>query len=257
MGEPIHLYVVGTAGSGKSRFTQAFDRWFDERGLDATTVNADPGAEALAYAPDVDVRDWIVLSEVMEKYGLGPNGAQIMAADLLAIRAHELAEILETFRPHYVLLDTPGQTELFVFRESGRLILDTLGRERAAIVFLVDPFLARRPSAFVSQMLLAATTQFRFGVPVINVLTKIDLLAEEEVARITGWAEDTDRLMADLYAEQADMVNQLNTDVLRALDAMGTYLRLTPVSSDTLEGMEDVYARAQELFDAGEDLSSD
>lgn len=257
MQDPVHLYVVGTAGSGKSRFTWAIDRWFDERGLDATTVNLDPGAETLHYSPDVDVRDWIRLDEVMEKYGLGPNGAQVMAADLLAIRAGEVKEVLDGFRPHYFIHDTPGQTELFVFRESGRLVIDVFGRERALIAFLIDPFLARRPSAFVSQLLLSATTQFRFGIPVINVLTKTDLLKEEDVERILAWGEDPDRLLADLYAEQADMMNQLNTDVFKAIEAMGTYVKLTPVSSETLEGIDDVYSRVQELFDAGEDLASD
>jgi ribosomal protein S18 acetylase RimI-like enzyme len=35
------------------------------RELDAITVNLDPGAENLPYEPDVDIRDWISLEEVI------------------------------------------------------------------------------------------------------------------------------------------------------------------------------------------------
>ncbi|MHB8584662.1 MAG: ATP/GTP-binding protein [Thermoplasmatota archaeon] len=257
MEEPAFVYVVGTAGSGKSTFTRAVDRFFDERGLDATTVNLDPGAEAMPYEPDVDVREWILLSEVMEQYGLGPNGAQVMAADLLTLRAGELKEQMEALRPQWYVLDTAGQTELFVFRESGRVLVDLLGRERTIFAFLMDPFLARRPSSFVSQLLLSATTQFRFNVPVVNVLTKADLLKPEELERIQRWGAEPDALAADLADEQADMYNQLNQDVFRALDSMGTYTVLTPVSSETLEGIEDVYAKVQEILAGGDDAMSD
>mgnify|MGYP001597699159 CR=1 FL=1 len=77
-----NLYFIGTAGCGKSTMVYAFHEWMDSQGLDTVTVNLDPGAEQLLYSPDIDVRDWIRLSEVMEEHGLGPNGAQVLAADL-------------------------------------------------------------------------------------------------------------------------------------------------------------------------------
>ncbi len=255
--EPVYIYIVGTAGSGKSRFTGAFERFMKERGLIATTVNLDPGAESLPYEPEVDIRDWIRLSDVMEQYELGPNGAQVMAADLIALRLGDLNAVLEEFRGPYVLVDTPGQTELFVFRESGRITMDTLAPGRSVIVFLLDPFLARRPSAFVSQLLLSATTQFRFQVPTINILSKSDLLQPEELARIKKWSEDPDALADALMEEKADMYVQMSTDVFRILEGMGTYTVAYPTSAESLEGIEDVYGQIQNLFEGGEDLASD
>lgn len=257
MEEPVHVYVIGTAGSGKSRFTAAFQRWMKEHGLDVVTLNLDPGAEAMPYAPDVDIRDWIRLPDVMDQYELGPNGAQVMAADLLALRLGEVKDILNGFRAPYVLTDTPGQTELFVFRESGRVTVELLAPERSCILFLLDPFLMRRPSSFVSLMLLAATTQFRFGIPLLHVLPKADLLKPEELDRLKAWTESADRLEDDLSAEKADMVNQMSTDAFRILDAMGSMTPAVAVSSETLEGMDDVYAWIQEVFAGGEDLKSD
>lgn len=255
--EPVYIYVVGTAGSGKSRFTWALQRWLKERGLDAVTVNLDPGAEMLPYQPDVDIRDWIRLSDVMDQYELGPNGAQIMAADLIALRLGEIQAVLEEFRGPYVIVDTPGQTELFVFRESGRITMELLAPGRSVIAFLLDPFLARRPSAYVSMLMLSATTQFRFQVPLINVVSKRDLLKEEERARIIGWSEDPAALEDALMAEKPDMYTQMTTDAFRVLDAMQGVNKAYAISGDTLEGMEDVYTHIQGLFHAAEDLKSD
>src|SRR5512137_2093268 len=111
-----NLYFIGTAGSGKSTMVYAFQLWMNSQGLDCVTVNLDAGAESLSYAPDVDVKDWIDLGRIVEEQGLGPNGAQIAAADLLALNAKEISDVLETFETNYFLIDTPGQIELFTFR---------------------------------------------------------------------------------------------------------------------------------------------
>jgi GTPase SAR1 family protein len=255
--DPVFIYVVGTAGSGKSRFTAGMQRWLKERGLDATTLNLDPGAESLPYVPDVDIRDWIRLADVMDQYQLGPNGAQVMAADLIALRLGDVSESVSQFRSPYVLVDTPGQTELFVFRESGRITMEVLAPGRSLIVFLVDPFLARRPSAFVSLAMLSATTQFRFGVPLLNVIGKADLLKDEELERLQAWTSTPDALEDALMGEKADLYTQMTTDAFRILDAMGSFTRAVTVSSETLEGVDDVYAYVQEVFAGGEDLKSD
>lgn len=254
--DSVFVYVVGTAGSGKSRFTGAFERYMKQRGLQTASLNLDPGAESMPYQPDVDIRDWIRLADVMEQYQLGPNGAQVMAADLIALRIGDIEAALDEFRGPYVMVDTPGQTELFVFREAGRITMEMLAPGRSVIVFLLDPFLARNPSAFVSQLLLSATTQFRFGVPVINVLSKSDLLKPEELERITAWSRDPMLLEDALMKEKANMYTQMSTDVQRILEGLGAFTSAYPVSAETLDGIEDVYSQIQNLFAGGEDVDS-
>ena len=247
------LFLIGTAGSGKSRMTAAMARWLKEQSFDAVTVNLDPGAERLPYAPDVDVRDWIVLSEVMDKYELGPNGAQVLAADLLATRIRNLEEALEEFDTDVVLFDTPGQTELFVFREGGRYVVDYF-RARASIAFLIDPFLARDTSGFVGQLLLSATAQFRFQVPLLNVLSKADLVETAERERLLSWGADPAMLTESLLSEKATLHAQLNTGVHALLQEFGTASRLVAASAETLQGLEEVYAFVQETYAASEDI---
>ena len=78
------VFIIGTAGSGKSLLTASFSEWLKMSKQNVTVVNLDPGALKLPYSPDVDVRNYVNVGDLMEKYGLGPNGALIMAADLIA-----------------------------------------------------------------------------------------------------------------------------------------------------------------------------
>lgn len=254
--DPVYVYVVGTAGSGKSRFTAGFQRYLQQMGHEVSTLNLDPGAEALPYVPDVDIRDWVRLADVMEQYELGPNGAQVMAADLIALRLGDIEAALSDFRGPFVIVDTPGQTELFVFRESGRITMEMLAPKRSLILFLFDPFLARHPSAFVSQLMLSATVQFRFGVPVQNLVTKSDLLKADELERIQSWSTSSDALADALYNEKPDLYTQMTTDVQRVLDAMGAFTAATPISSESLEGMADALAAIENAFFGSEALES-
>jgi GTPase SAR1 family protein len=255
--EPIFLYFIGAAGSGKSTMTQGFKAWMDKMGYNAATINLDPGVEHLPYPADIDVRDWLNLKAIMDEYSLGPNGAQVVAADMVALRVGEIADIVRKLRSDYILIDTPGQMELFTFRESSRVIIRALNMERSAIVFLYDPMLSTTPSNFVSQLLLGSTTQFRFSIPTINVLSKIDLLEEQQMEITLEWANNPDALYDALIAESPSMKGQLNMELLRALESLGTYTSLVPISSKEMRGMEDLYNIGQQVFSGGEDLSVD
>jgi len=83
-------FVIGMAGSGKSLLTGSFVEWLRDQDQDAVAVNLDPGAVSLPYEPDVDVRTYVTVEEVMEKYGLGPNGAMIAATDMVATYVKQL-----------------------------------------------------------------------------------------------------------------------------------------------------------------------
>lgn len=252
-----NLYFIGTAGSGKSTMVYAFQVWMNSHGLDCVTVNLDPGAEDLSYAPDLDVRDWVRISEIMDEQGLGPNGAQVAAADMLALNARELSEVLEKFETHYVLIDTPGQIELFTFRESGPILIDAFGREDSALVYLNDPLLVKRPSGFVSSVLLSATTQFRHNLPFINVLSKSDLLSEPELEQVMKWSLDPMALYEALFQDGTTSKTLLDVEFLKGIETIGVYRRVNPVSSELMFGFEEVYSQVQHVFEGGEDLSKD
>ncbi len=252
----VKLYAVGTAGSGKSTFVGAFAEWMEVQGFRYSIINLDPGADELPYEPDIDIRQWFTLPEIMKEYGLGPNGAQIVGADMVALKIDDIKEGLERTSYDYALIDTPGQLELFAFRESSRHITEKLGDEDAMLAFLFDPVLSREPSGFASLLMLSATVHFRFHLPFVNLLGKSDLLKPEDRDMILDWSTGDDSLYNALR-EQDDMRGSFNFEMFKAMENIGTYRKVIPLSSVTGEGIPDIYSIAQGIFGAGEDLSAD
>ena len=253
----INLYFIGSAGSGKSSLTNAFSGWMENHDFNAVTVNLDPGIENTPYVPDVDIRDWIKLGDVMKEYGVGPNGAQVIAADLLALNINELKDIIESYESDYVIFDTPGQMELFVLRQSGKFLIETLGAGRSMIGFLYDPIISKTPSGFVSLMLQAASVQVRFNVPFMNILPKSDLLEDDERERIIEWSRNITELEDAIHDEVPTLGNQLGMEFLSTLKSFGVSQNIVPASSTYGSGMEDIYNTVQQIYFGGEDLSRD
>jgi GTPase SAR1 family protein len=249
-----NLYFAGTAGCGKSTLTNAFQVWLSRQGVDAITVNLDPGVDSVPYTPDVDIRDWIKLSEIMAEHGLGPNGAQIVAADMLALNIKEVSTVIDGYDPDYVLIDTPGQLELFAFRQSSRHMVEELGTEQSALAFLYDPAICRSANGYVSSLLLSATIQFRFPIPMINMVCKSDLLSEQERERMELWGKDYYALFNAVLDEAADAQSQVNAEFLQAMETVGVGRGAFYVSSETNDGLEDLYSAVQMAFEGGEDV---
>jgi len=257
MKEEIFVYFIGTAGSGKSTLTYNFKRWMELRSLDAIAVNLDPGAENLPYEPDVDIRDWISLKEVMDAYGLGPNGAQIACADMLALNTSDVKKSIESFKTDYVLMDTPGQLELFVFREAGKYIIKFLNPQRSIITYLLDHALAKTASGFVSQLLLSVSTNFRLNQPQVNILSKADMLTKQELEQIEQWVKDTDGLYNAVLDEEASVYREMSEGILQLLQNFESHTNLIPTGKEDFYGIEDLYTTIQLQFEGGEDLMKD
>jgi len=130
----VMVFIIGTAGSGKSRLTAAFNDWLKMSKQDVAIINLDPGVSSLPYQPDVDVRDYVNVDNLMDEYRLGPNGALIMASDLVADEIEKISKEVEELRSDIVLVDTSGQMELFAFRASGPYIVSELTKEQKVIV---------------------------------------------------------------------------------------------------------------------------
>jgi len=257
MKEEIFLFFIGTAGSGKSTLTDNFKEWMELKGLDAITINLDPGAENLPYNPDVDIRDWISLKEIMETYKLGPNGAQIACADMLALNLTDLQESIEKYKSDIILIDTPGQLELFVFREAGKHIVDQLKPKKTMIAYLLDHNLAKSASGFTSQLLLSINTSFRLNQPQIHILTKADMLTEEEIDKIKQWTKDNNTLYDDIMKEQPSIHREMNENIIQLIQGFQYTTQLIPTSKIDFQGIEDIYTNIQLQFYGGEDILKD
>jgi GTPase SAR1 family protein len=230
-------FFIGTAGSGKSLLTAAFSEWLKVAKQDVAVVNLDPGVLNLPYTPDVDVRNYVNITSLMEEYRLGPNGALIMAADLIAQDVEKLSEEIEDTDADLVLVDTPGQMELFAFRASGPYIAEELTKEPKTLVYLFDSVFSLNPLNYVSNLFLSAAVYNRFLIPQTHVLSKCDLLPREKVDGVVDWSANPKALEEAIDEKLQGTGRLLSRDMIHAIHRLGLRFLLTPVSAKTNEGM--------------------
>jgi GTPase SAR1 family protein len=244
-------FIIGTAGSGKSLLTASFAQRLNLEKQKVVTLNMDPGVAFLPYVPDVDVRNYVTIEKVVEQYGLGPNGALIMAADLIANETEKIGEELEDLNPDIVLIDTPGQLELFAFRESGPYITQKISDDPKAILYLFDSVFSTNPVNYVSNMFLSAAVYTRFGLPQIHVLSKIDLLPDERMKLIMQWADDFEALELSINQNLMGTKRLLNQRITQTIYQLGLDFPLVPISSKTNQGFLELNAILERIFKGG------
>ena len=246
------VFIIGTAGSGKSLLTGAFANWLQLQKQNVIAVNLDPGVITLPYTPDIDIRDYIKIEQLMDEYKLGPNGALIMAADLIAEETERLSDEIATFKPDIVLIDTPGQMELFAFRQSGPYLANELTKEPKALIYLFDSVFSSNPQNYVSNLFLSAAVYNRFLVPQIYVLPKSDLLPPEDTQRIVDWSADPYALETAIEEKLDGTRRLLSRGTMRAVYRIGLKFLLTPVSAKTNEGFTNLNASLERILNSGE-----
>ncbi len=246
------VFVIGTAGSGKSLLTASFAKWLKISKQNVVTVNLDPGALTLPYTPDIDVRDYVDIGGLMREYRLGPNGALVMAADLIAEETERLGSEIKDFNADMVLVDTPGQMELFAFRASGPYIASELTKEPKAIVYLFDSVFCANPLNYVSNLFLSAAVYNRFFIPQAHVLSKCDLLPPEHANRLVDWSAKPKMLETAIEERLSGTRRLLSRDMMHAIYRLGLRFLLIPVSAKTNEGMINLNATLERIFTGGE-----
>ena len=246
------IFVVGTAGAGKSLLTSRIFDYYTRNDAFVGILNLDPGVENLPYTCDVDVRDYVDIVSIMKQYDLGPNGAMIMASDLIASKIEQIQSDVDNMNPDYLLVDTPGQIELFAYRTSGPFFVQNFNAEQKVALFLYDGVLVTTPTNFVSVALLATSIKLRLNLPHINVITKTDLI-EDKISDILKWSSSLTSL-EDAIAKHADGENYtLVTNILRSLNLGGFSQGLIPVSNASGDGMVNLEAALSRILNLGEE----
>jgi hypothetical protein len=243
------IYLLGPAGCGKSTLTSALLDDFQAHELKAISLNLDPGVEFLPYTPDIDIRTHVSLTEVMREFKLGPNGALVVSVDLIVNHLPRIRETIAEWKPDYVVVDTPGQMELFAFRETGPAVMKGLNPDRnSVILFLIDSFLAKHASSFVSMLMLATSVLTRFRISQLNLLTKTDAVEPEEVERAAGWAEHRDLLLEAILQEPNPLTRESAMGLLEAIEKIGFVGELLPVSATDHRGITELLSSVERVF---------
>ena len=247
------IFISGTAGSGKSLLTSKLYEYYTKNGAFTAVLNLDPGVERLPYTCDVDVRDFVDIVSVMQQYDLGPNGAMIMAADLIASKIDDIQNEVNTINPDYLIVDTPGQIELFAYRTSGRFLAENISTDEKTNIFLFDGALITSPVNFVSIALLATSIRLRLNLPTVNVLTKTDIVGAK-LKDILQWSTNLN-MLEDAIGKEADGDTYvLTTNILRGLNLGGFAQGVIPVSNVTGEGFVNLQGALSRILNLGEEM---
>ena len=247
------IFVVGTAGSGKSTLTSSFSDWLRDQEQSTLLVNLDPAASSLPYEPDVDIRDYVDYERIMVTRRLGPNAALIASVREAARYVEEVAEDVDSFNADFVIVDTPGQLELFAFREEGKILSENIGGGRRKVMFFIlDPVFCATTKNFVASMFLAASIYLSFGLPMIQVLNKIDAVPRDYVDRIERWSESIDALIVDAENKLKGGLIILSREVAQAVHDIVSSLPIIPASSVTMEGFPELHALLTRVIGEGE-----
>jgi len=171
--------VIGPPGSGKTTYVGAMSELLRSLGRKVAIVNLDPANENMNYTPDVDIANLVKVEEVMDELGLGPNGGLLYAMQFLFKNLDWLEDQLNNIpEGTYLIMDCPGQVELYTVDQSMKDIIEHLTRLdfRLAAVHLVDSHYCSDPGKFIAVCLTSLTTMLQIALPHVNLLSKVDLV---------------------------------------------------------------------------------
>ncbi len=240
------IVIIGPAGSGKSLLAGALCHHLRNSGFDALILNLDPAAIAYPYdQPDINIRRYVRTERVMRKYGLGPNGGLIASMDIAVRFSKHLKREIVSMAPEIMIVDTPGQLEIFVYRQAGvsllkEAVLDIVDNNSMAI-FLFDPFLCDSPSSMLSLLLLATSTFLRIKIPMIGALTKTDLLGAKEKKRILDMLNDPKQIISS--GEIGGILS-----AIRRINPWAIKFDIWPISSVTGDGLSGLTMKIEDIL---------
>lgn len=251
------VFIIGTAGSGKTTFVKNFSKWMEDKGVDVARINLDPGVISLPYSADFDVRTYVDTERLMRDIGLGPNSALTVASDLIAVKVHEISEEIEKMGYGLALVDTPGQIELFAFRPVGRAFSESFLEGPRMVIYLFDYALMLEPLSFLASLYLSVSVYASLTMPQLNVINKVDLASPRLVKRIEEWYSNPLMLYEVVNKSYKGEKLKLGQELSRALSLLSGLNKPLPVSAVTMEGFIEVYSQITRILGTGEEFTQE
>lgn len=256
MRQPPVVIVVGMAGSGKTTFMQRLNSHIHTQKRIPYIINLDPAVKNVPYGASIDIRDTVNYKQVMSQYGLGPNGAILTALNLFTTKFDQVMQLLEKRAESvdYVLVDTPGQIEIFTWSASGAIITDALAASYPTVLaYVVDTPRTSSPATFMSNMLYACSILYKTKLPFILVFNKTDVKSYDFAKT---WMTDFEEFQAALRREEEGeerYMNSLMNSMSLMLEEFYRHLDIVGVSAVTGDGIDDfleaVKGKVQEYED--------
>jgi GTPase SAR1 family protein len=235
-------------------------------------VNLDPAVLSVPFESNIDIRDSINYKEVMKQYNLGPNGGILTSLNLFATKIDQVLGLLEkrTAAPSEeeaqkgkkriskVLVDTPGQIEVFVWSASGDILLGSLASSFPTVIaYVIDTPRTASTSTFMSNMLYACSILYKTKLPMILVFNKTDV---HDAAFAKEWMTDFEAFQAALEKEEqggnfggadgqgagSGYMSSLLHSMSLVLEEFYNHLSVVGVSAMTGDGIDEFFEAVEE-----------
>ncbi|CAF1711105.1 unnamed protein product [Brassica oleracea] len=145
--KPVIIIVVGMAGSGKTSFLHRLVCHTFDSIMRGYVLNLVPAVMSLPFGANIDIRDTVRYKEVK-----------------MTFITHVCGSLLD-----YVLVDTPGQIEIFTWSASGAIITEAFASTFPTVVtYVVDTPRSTSPITFMSNML------YKTRLPLVLAFNKTD-----------------------------------------------------------------------------------
>lgn len=235
--KPVIIIVVGMAGSGKTTFLHRLVCHTMASNIRGYVLNLDPAVMTLPFGANIDIRDTVRYKEVMKQFNLGPNGGILTSLNLFATKFDEVISTIEKRADQldYVLVDTPGQIEIFTWSASGAIITEAFASTFPTVItYVVDTPRSSSPATFMSNMLYACSILYKTRLPLVLAFNKTDV-ANHQFA--LEWMEDFEALHAALDSDSS-YTSTLTRSLSLSLEEFYKNLKSVPVSAVSGDGMD-------------------
>lgn len=239
---PTAIIVLGMAGSGKTTFVQRVTADMAVNGEKPPYImNLDPAVSEVPYPCNIDIRDTIEYKQVMKEYGLGPNGAIMTCLNLFSTKFDQVINILKNKSKEqyeYVVVDTPGQIEVFTWSASGAIITEAFAQMMpTVVVYVLDASRCTSPTTFMSNMLYACSIMYKTKLPFFIVLNKADIISPDYAIE---WMTDYQSYQEALDDDES-YSSSLSRSLSLVLDEFYEDVAAIPFSSLLGTGILDLY----------------
>ena len=241
----INLIVLGMAGSGKTTFVQKLEEEIANKDQESYIINLDPAVMDTLYEPNLDIRDTVKYKEVMVSNNLGPNGAILTCLNLFSTNIDKVISILESKKDlDFVVMDTPGQLEVFSWSASGKLISDSFSLIFPSIlIYIIDLPRCSNPNTFCSNMLYALSIMYKMKLPLLIAFNKADIAKDTKVIE---WMDDYESLQKVLKTKD-DYMSTFSSSLSLLLAEFYKTIKYVKVSAKTGEGFNELIKKCEEI----------